>query len=59
MDTLHMAFIVVEVWHYLIVSFGNFGALRPVNWYYTPYSNRQFYQLTQCLLFSALKGRIG
>ncbi|KAF8347235.1 hypothetical protein F5887DRAFT_957385 [Amanita rubescens] len=32
MDTLHMAFIVVEVWHYLINSFGNFEALRPVNW---------------------------
>ncbi|KAF8347233.1 hypothetical protein F5887DRAFT_1157825 [Amanita rubescens] len=32
MDTLHMAFTIHELWHYLIESFGNDQALLPITW---------------------------
>ncbi|KAF8347236.1 hypothetical protein F5887DRAFT_957397 [Amanita rubescens] len=32
MDTLHTAFIVDDLWHYLIESFGNYEALLPMTW---------------------------
>ncbi|KAF8347237.1 hypothetical protein F5887DRAFT_916001 [Amanita rubescens] len=32
MDTLHIAFIIAGLWHYLIDSFGNYQALLPVTW---------------------------
>ncbi|KAF8347234.1 hypothetical protein F5887DRAFT_915998 [Amanita rubescens] len=32
LDTLHMVFIVTDIWHYLIESFGNYEALLPINW---------------------------
>lgn len=32
MDTLHMAFTVADLWHYLIESFGNYEALLPMTW---------------------------
>ena len=33
LDTLHMIFTVVEFWHYLIESFGNYEALAQLHWY--------------------------
>jgi len=32
MDTLHTAFIVDDLWHYLVQSFGNYQALLPITW---------------------------
>lgn len=32
-DSLHMAFVIVELWHYMIDSFGNYIALDVVSWY--------------------------
>ena len=33
MDTLHMAFTIAELWHYLIEEFGNYSALFKITWY--------------------------
>ena len=32
LDTLHMAFSIAELWHYLIDSFGNYAALQVIVW---------------------------
>ena len=32
LDTIHMAFVIIHLWHYLIDSFGNYHALMIVTW---------------------------
>jgi len=34
LDTLHMALTIIEVWHYLIDSVGNYAALLDITWSY-------------------------
>ena len=60
LDSLHMIFTIVEFWHYLIDSFGDYNALLELHWY-VPLFSRLSLGLITCIqvVFSKLSIQYG